>query len=550
MKKTKFGRGDWLSFFRLIPYIKLPWFWIIVAFVVNMTYSEVMAYVPVSTSALFSGEFTGKALASAVIYNVLNYGLMLTLHMSYYDTHNPSNLMSTLTNDTDVAVKLIISELTSLIPSFYYLFRVCKTLGSYDNRLLLSILLLIPVNIAYVVVLGRWRYEVSAGIYNRIGQLTACLAERVSNIYLIRSFTNEEKEEDNGLHAAKELYDANVRSANVSLVANIGGNVMELLQRGLPIVFGMYLLQCKAITMQQWIAFFLFTGQVITRVNDVVGLWSGIKTAQGSAARMVEIYTAPAEEQTKNTVEEEVVDGDIALHNLSFSYGEKEVLHKINAVIPKGKTTALVGRSGSGKTTLLSLVERLYTPSQGDITLAGRDVKEYRLEDYRNHFAYVQQDAGIFGGSLRLAMTYGIKDGVSEEELTKAAEKTGILTFVQGLKDGFDTNLSVSGSSVSGGQKQRIVLTRELLKKKPVLLLDEPTSALDAMSALHIQQKIIELFPDTTKLMITHDLRLLSFVDHVIFLENGYVLDRGTPEELMERCSSYRELVLGEEVSA
>ena len=118
------------------------------------------------------------------------------------------------------------------------------------------------------------------------------------------------------------------------------------------------------------------------------------------------------------------------------------------------------------------------------------------------------------------------------------------------LENGFDGKLAVSGGSVSGGQRQRIVLTRELLKNRPVLLLDEPTSALDAASALDMQQKLLNLFPGVTKLMITHDLRLLSQADHVIFLENGRVADSGSPEQLMERCPDYRDLVLcDEEVS-
>lgn len=574
--RKNFGKGNWKAFFRLIPYIRLPWLLIAIAFVVDMTYSEVMARVPVSTAALFAGEFTGSALAEAVIYNVLNYGLMfgslilmgwvsslavkraqqtmwsrmLRLDMAYYDTHDPSDLMSTLTNDVETAVKSLISQLVSLIPSIYYLVKVSLTLKSYDWRLLLSVLILIPVNVIYVVVLGRWQYEVNAGIYGKIGKLTAYLAERVSNIFLIRSFTNEKQEEQNGLKAAQGLYDANMRAAKVSFAANIASNVMEVLQRGVPIVFGMILLKNKIINMMEWVAFFLIIGQVITRVNGVVSLWTGIKSAQGSAARMVEIYTAPQEPQAAPEAAQNIRDGDIVFRNVNFSYGSKQVLHDVSVTIPSGKTTALVGRCGSGKTTLLSLIERLYVPDSGTVTLAGKNVDTYDLRAYRDHFAYVQQDALIFGGSLRTAMTYGVQRDVSEEELTRAAERTGILPLVQSLENGFDGKLAVSGGSVSGGQRQRIVLTRELLKNRPVLLLDEPTSALDAASALDMQQKLLNLFPGVTKLMITHDLRLLSQADHVIFLENGRVADSGSPEQLMERCPDYRDLVLcDEEVS-
>ena len=569
-RSRDFGKGDWKSYFKLIPYIRLPWLLIILAFIVEMTYSEVMARVPVSTSKLFSGEFTGAALSEAVIYNALNFGLMfgsmilmgvvssyavrraqetlwgrmLRLDMVYYDTNDPANLMSTLTNDTDTAVKSMISQLVSLIPAIYYLVKVCMTLGSYDYRLLISILVLIPLNIAYVVILGRWRYEVNAGIFGSIGRLTAYLAERVSNIFLIRSFTNEKKEEENGLNAAKGLYDAKVRGAKVSFVGDMAGSVMEILQRGVPIVFGMILLKNRIINMQQWVAFFLFTTQIISKLNAVINSWSGIKSAQGAAARMVAIYTTKEEPIREDAPREQVTEGDIAFENVTFAYGDKEVLHGISAVIPEGKTTALVGRCGSGKTTLLSLIERLYTPNSGRVTMAGRDVSEYDLISYRDRFAYVQQDAGIFGGPLRSAMTYGIEREVDDGELKEASVKTGLDDLVAKLENGFDSEIAISGTSVSGGQRQRIVLSRELLKKKPIMLLDEPTSALDAMSALDIQQKLIELFPGATKLMITHDLRMLAKVDHVLFLENGRVLDSGSHMDLMQRCDSYRNLVL------
>ncbi len=568
-RKSDFGRGNWKAYFQLIPYIRMPWLLVAIGFLVNLGYSEVMAYVPVSTSALFSGDFSGAALTSAIVYNVLNYALMfgssvllswvsyiavrraqeilwarmLRLDMAYYDTNNPSDLMSTLTNDTNTAVTSLITQLISLIPSVYYLVRVCLTLNSYDVRLLISTLVLIPVNVLYIIILGRWQYEVNAGIFSQVGKLTAYLAERVSNIFLIRAYTNENAEEKKGLDAANQLYAAKIRSAKVALVSESAANLMEILQRAIPIVFGMYLLQRQYITMQQWVAFFLFLSQVISRVNSVVNTWGNIKAAQGAAARMINIFTAPEEHLDTSAPAEPIADGDIVFHNVCFSYGDKQVLHNLNITIPQGKTTALVGRCGSGKTTLLSLIERLYTPSQGTITIAGKNIADYDPQSYREHFAYVQQDAGVFGGTLRSAITYGIKRTVSDDELTTAAEKTNIMPLVNSTAAGFDAPLAISGSSVSGGQRQRIVLTRELLKGKPWLLLDEPTSALDALSALSIQQKLMELFHGTTKLMITHDLRLLSRVDHVIFLENGQVADSGSPCDLMARCEAYRTLV-------
>lgn len=564
-----FGRGDWKAYFRLIPYIKLPWLLILLGFIINISYSEVLANVPVSTSALFGGEFTGAALVSAIVYNLLSYVLllgstcliacvsaiavrraqdvmwsrMLRLEMAYYDGNDPSHLLSAITNDTETAVQSLITQLISLLPSIYYIVRVLITLRGYDIRLLLSMLVLIPVNILYVVVVGRWKYEVNAGIFRKVGSLTGFLAERVSNFFLIRSFTNEEQEQKNGYQAAKGLYRAKVRSAKVTLVADALANVLDVLQRCVPIVFGLYLLKMHYITMEQWIAFFLFVGQLIAQVNSIISTWSDIKSAQGAAARMIQILDAPIESQEKPTQASAVQEGDIVFRNVDFSYGNKTVLKNINLTIANGKSTALVGRCGSGKTTLLSLIERLYVPSSGEITMGGSDILSFDRNAYRDHFAYVQQDAGLFGGTLRSAMTYGVKRAVPDAELLAAAEKTGAQQLTQHASSGFDTPLSISGSSVSGGQRQRMVLTREVLKGRSCLLLDEPTSALDAKSAFDIQKKLLELFRGKTMLMITHDLRLLFSVDQIIFLENGTVVDSGTHLELMVRCAPYRDLV-------
>lgn len=563
----KFGRGNWKAYFQLIPKIKLPWILILFGFILDTGYAQVLSIVPVSTSALFSGEFTGSALVSAIVYNVLSYGLMIGsicvqacvakeaikraqgvlwdrmmhLDMSYYDENNPSNLMSTITNDTEAAVTILITQLITLFPTLYYIIKVFLAINAYDVRLLLSILVLVPINIAFVIIVGRWRYEVNAGIYRKVGGLTAYLAERVSNLFLIRSFTNEEFETKKGIEAAKGLYSAKIRSARVSFFADGISSLLDILQRSVPIIFGVYLLKAKAITMEQWIAFFLFINQIISQVNKIVGMWSDIKSAQGSAARMIQIINAPEEKETGK--EECVSDGDLVFENVNFSYTDMPVLKNVSFTIPVGKATALVGRCGSGKSTIMDIIERLYIPDSGQVTLDGKNIIGFDLNSYREHFAYVQQDAGLFGGTFKTAMTYGLKRDVSEEELTNAAAKTGILELVNGTKDRFDTSLAISGSSVSGGQRQRMALTRELIKNRPFLLLDEPTSALDAKSAYDIQKKLLEIFNGTTMLMITHDLRLLSWVDQIIYLEEGEVLDFGTHLELMNRCEPYRELV-------
>jgi ATP-binding cassette subfamily B protein AbcA/BmrA len=297
------------------------------------------------------------------------------------------------------------------------------------------------------------------------------------------------------------------------------------------------------INIQQWIAFFLYAQTLSDTITKWVETWSTIKSAQGAASRLIDIMGASKEIHNVGKEVPAVLKGDIEFKNVTFAYGDAPVLSNVNATIGEGKATAIVGLCGSGKTTIISLIERLYRPASGEITIGEENIREFNIDAYRSHFAYVQQDAGIFSGTIREAMLYGVDREVPEEELIDAAKMAGAWDFIKEIPNGLDGTLAIGGSSVSGGQRQRIVLARELIKNKDVLLLDEPTSALDAETAREVQQTIFRLFKGKTIIMITHDLGLISSVDQIIVVNNGTIEACGTHDDLMKRCGIYHELV-------
>lgn len=411
--------------------------------------SEIRARVPVSTSELFSGTFTGEALTSALLYQVISFALiiisiiatsfiqslaimrgrrilwkrMLHTKMSYYDKHDPSDVMSIVTNDTEIAVNAIVSLLISTLPTLYLVWRTFSTVGNYDMRLMISVMVVIPLNVVISIIVGRWRYKANDGINRQVGALTGFLAERVANIPLIHSYTNETQEAANGEIVAKGLYKAKLRASKVTFAADGMSSVMDILQRSVSILFGVMLMGSGDITQKQWIAFFLYVNLLIPKINDLVSLWSSIKSAQGSAARVISVLEAPAEALDQGSTMP--VHGDIVFDHVSFSYAEdKPALRDVSVTIPAGKATAIVGRCGSGKTTMISLIERLYTPTDGCVTMGGVDISSTSLTDYRDCFAYVQQDAGIFSGKLRSAMTTYLLERVRNLRLVRAGNMT------------------------------------------------------------------------------------------------------------------------------
>lgn len=177
------------------------------------------------------------------------------------------------------------------------------------------------------------------------------------------------------------------------------------------------------------------------------------------------------------------------------------------------------------------------------MTLGGVPVCEMTLDELRGYMGYVQQGADIFSGTAREALTYGLHREVSDDEIWKAAEKSGFAEILRKWESGLDTLVAPGGTSMSGGQRQKLVLTREFMRDTDILLLDEPTSALDAAASKLVQDTIFEMFPNRTKIMVTHDLSLIERVDQIIVLHNGVLAGCGNYSELYGNCEAFMDLI-------
>ncbi|MGF0034547.1 ABC transporter ATP-binding protein [Bariatricus sp. SGI.154] len=568
VKKAETGKGHWHSFWNLLKKIHLPWHWIIIAFLCNFCYNKVMLKLPTVSAGLMSGSTDSKVLWDAIMFYVLFtivlcadvalrsparhiaarnvrrvvWKKMLHIRMDYYDSNDPSDMMSVITNDATTATELLVEFLVGFLPTVYYAVTALKTISSYNVWLMLSVFILLPVKIIYTVFVGRWQYKTQFGVFSQIGNLTAYLAERVRSLSLIKTYTNEEKELKNGENAAYGLFDAYMQVNKLQCVVSALSTLIGMAQTMAVMVFGVILLKLGDITLQQWIAFFMFSSTLSTSFDNLINYWMNLKMIQGTLARTSHLLMAPEEEDTvKDTKKPEGTD--IVFENVSFAYGDKKALKNISFQVPAGSSTAIIGLCGSGKTTSLSLLEHFYEPSEGKVTLGGVPVSEMTLDELRGYMGYVQQGADIFSGTAREALTYGLHREVSDDEIWKAAEKSGFAEILRKWESGLDTPVAPGGTSMSGGQRQKLVLTREFMRDTDILLLDEPTSALDAAASKLVQDTIFEMFPNRTKIMVTHDLSLIERVDQIIVLHNGVLAGCGNYSELYGNCEAFMDLI-------
>ncbi len=223
----------------------------------------------------------------------------------------------------------------------------------------------------------------------------------------------------------------------------------------------------------------------------------------------------------------------IKFENVSFAYTEGvPVLRHVSFSVPRGATTALVGRTGAGKTTLVRLLLRFYDQDDGAITVDGLDLREFRSESLRGHIALVSQDTLMLHATIRENLTYGL-DNVSPAALADALERSRLADFVRRLPDGLDTQVGDRGTALSGGERQRIAIARAMLKRAEILVLDEATSALDGVTEQAIQDAIAELLHGTTSIVIAHRPSTIQRADHVVILDGGQVVEQGRPADLL-----------------
>jgi subfamily B ATP-binding cassette protein MsbA len=231
----------------------------------------------------------------------------------------------------------------------------------------------------------------------------------------------------------------------------------------------------------------------------------------------------------------------VEVKNVSFAYQDAIVLKNINFTLNRGKTIALVGPSGGGKSTLADLVPRFYDPTEGDILLDGKNLKDFNLKDLRSLMGIVTQESILFNDTVFNNIAFGV-EGASEKQVVEAAKIANAHEFIETMEDGYQTSIGERGSKLSGGQRQRLSIARAVLKNPPILILDEATSALDSESEFLVQEALTKLMSNRTTLVIAHRLSTIQHADEILVIERGEIVQRGTHSDLSQIDGLYQKL--------
>lgn len=504
--------------------------------------------------------FALYVIQAACQYYVTSYGHIMGAHIEYDMRRDLFSHMEKLSfsyfdkNSTGAMASRILSDLFDITELAHHgpenvVISLVKIGGAFIFLLTINVpvtLILLAMTLFMLVFSIRMNREMRKTFMNNrrnIASINAVAQDSLSGIRTVASFNNE--------HVELQKFDTNnerfLESKRVNYMVmgkyhTVNGFLQGLMYVSVVLAGGFSVARGH-MAAEDIVIYILYINMFLDPIKLLIQFTEQFQKGYTGFIRMIEVLDTEAEIKDRpNAVDAGKIKGNIRFDKVSFYYEKDEpVLKDISVEIPAGRTVALVGPSGAGKTTFVSLIPRFYEAVSGQVSVDGRDVRDYSLTSLRNNIGVVQQDVYIFNTSIRENIAYG-QPGAPLEAVIEAAKKAHIHDFIMSLPNGYDTLCGEHGVRFSGGQKQRLSIARVFLKNPPILILDEATSALDNQSEVQVQEALNELAKNRTTLVIAHRLSTIRGADSILVLTAEGIVDQGNHEELLSKGGLYKEL--------
>ena len=465
------------------------------------------------------------------------------LSLGFYERNRAGVIISRLTNDVEAIDQLVTDGVTSLVQNSLTLLGTAILLFVLDWRLALATLVVIPFMSVASVIFRKRSARAYAAVRERLGLVTATLAEDIAGMRIVQAFTREKTNMRQFREVTERYREANMETVLLNGLYFPFVDLLSTVALAVVLGYGGHLYFQSAITLGTLFAFMLYVQNFFDPVQQLSQLYGTFLSATAALDKIVDVLDQEPELVDRpGALELPRVDGGVAFDGVRFGYGDgPEVLHGLDLDVPAGTTVALVGHTGAGKSTIAKLLARFYDPREGRITIDGHDLRDVTQASLRRQLGIVPQEGFLFAGTVRDNIAFGRPDA-SPEEVVSAAETIGANDFILRLEDGYETYLQERGSRLSLGQRQLVALARALLADPRILILDEATSSVDIGTERKIERALRTLLAGRTAFVIAHRLSTIRDADLIVVLEHGQVVEQGTHDELMRAGGLYTSL--------
>jgi ATP-binding cassette, subfamily B, bacterial MsbA len=472
---------------------------------------------------------------------------LLTRHLqfmslSFFFRHPSGTLISRVASDVTLLRSALTDALASFLKDTTSLIVLVVVAFIKDWFLASLAFVVFPASVLPVMRLSRKIRRFARRGQISTGKLTVFLQESIQGNRIVKAFGMEEYEIQ---RFGKENFRLFKESLRASRIRGMVTPMMELLAAfgiGAVVWYGGSSVIAGGRTPGEFMAFMAAMFLMYQPFKSLTRTYTLLHQGLAGAERVFEILDEPP--SIKDKPDAQIAPRfakAIEFHDVSFAYGAKPVLNRVNLTIRAGEVVALVGISGAGKSTLADLIPRFYDVSSGRITIDGVDIRDVSLATLRSQIGIVTQHTFLFDDTVRNNIAYGDPQR-GMEDVAAAARAAHADEFITSMPNGYDSVIGEMGMQLSGGQRQRLAIARALLKDAPILILDEATSALDSDSERMVQDALERLMIKRTTLVIAHRLSTIRKADRIVVLVDGSIAEEGTHEELLARKSEYSRL--------
>jgi subfamily B ATP-binding cassette protein MsbA len=513
---------------------------------------QVICVVMVITVILanFFRYFSQRFMEDLRVHTLLNlrktvFNNVMDLHVGYFNSERKGDIISKVASDVQVVQFTVTNTLQVVFKEPVQLLFFIGVLISISLKLTLFSLLVIPLSGFIISKIVKRLRQQSNQSHESFAKMIGFLDESLSGIKIIKAFNatfriKEKFDSENKFYSNlnRKIARRQQSASPVSQTLGIFVMVFILLYGGTLILSGNSSLEAG-----KFVIYLATFSQVMQPIKAITDSFSGIHSGITAGERVLGLIDTQAALVDK--VDAKILNNfnhAVVFENVSFNYGEKEVLKEISLTIEKGKTVALVGPSGGGKSTLMDLIPRFHDPRSGSIKIDGNNYEDLTVDSIRSQMGIVNQESFLFNDTIFNNIAFG-KPEASEQEVINAAKIANAHEFILSTENGYQTSVGDRGNRLSGGQKQRICIARAVLANPPIMLLDEATSALDTESERLVQDALNNLMKNRTSVVIAHRLSTIQNADHIALIDKGKIVESGTHAELIKKQGLYKKLI-------